>query len=274
MISCSGVFIDSTVEHFFLWDIQRMSARSNSSDQDSCCEPVDAMAEQSPAKRARVEIEVPSFDKVDLEKFSVKDNGKGKNGHKAFPMVDGKSIRFNLTPTGWLHAPFGFDVTSKFEKPSFLGGKEPESGASEGLKLSINLQKAEAEFLSQLDDNCSGAFANIIKATWNPLVSENSLFGASSVKVVVTLKGEELTKIAVVANNKVTRGEGWDFLKEYIDSGNTFRNSEVKLTARVKKLWNVGGKAGIQLEATQIVLRPGDRPTEKAAFDDDSELLA
>ena len=91
---------------------------------------------------------------------------------------------------------------------------------------------------------------------------------------MVTLKGEELTKIAVVANNKVTRGEGWDFLKEYIDSGNTFRNSEVKLTARVKKLWNAGGKAGIQLEATQIVLRPGDRPTEKAAFDDDSELLA
>jgi len=42
----------------------------------------------------------------------------------------------------------------------------------------------------------------------------------------------------------------------------------------VNKLWNVGGKAGIQLEATQIVLRPGDRPKEADAFGDDSELWA
>ena len=234
------------------------------------------MTDQSPVKRARVEIEVPAFDKVDLEQFSLKDYGKGKGGLKTFPMVDGKSIRFNLTPSGWLQAPFGFDVTSKYETPSFLGGKAPESGASEGLKLSINLQKAEAEFLTQLDENCSAAFANLGKAIWNPLISENGLFSTSSVKVTVTLKGEGLTKIAVVANNKVTRGEGWDFLKAFLDDGNTFRNSEVKLTARVMKLWNVGGKAGIKLEATQIVLRPGanTRPQEKDAFDDDSELLA
>ena len=45
-------------------------------------------------------------------------------------------------------------------------------------------------------------------------------------------------------------------------------------TARVKELWNVGGKAGIQLEATQIVLRPGDRPKEVDAFSNDAELLA
>ena len=232
------------------------------------------MEGQPPVKRARVEIEVPSFDKVDLEKFSLKDYGKGKNGHKTFPMVDGLSIRFNLTPSGWLQAPFGFDVTSKFETPSFLGGKAPESGASEGLKLSINLQPAEAAFLTQLDDNCGAAFANVVKATWSPLVVEKSLFSTSSVKVTVTLKGEGLTKIAVVANNTVTRGEGWDFLKEYIDDGNTFRNSEVKLTARVMKLWNVGGKAGIKLEATQIVLRAGDRPKEVDAFTNDAELLA
>ena len=74
MISCSGAFIDSTVEHFFLWAIQRMSACSNCSDQASCGGSVDAMAEQSPVKWARVEIEVPSFDKVDLERFSLKDN--------------------------------------------------------------------------------------------------------------------------------------------------------------------------------------------------------
>ena len=234
------------------------------------------MAEQSPVKRARVEIEVPTFDKVDLDKFSLKDYGKGKGGLKTFPMVDGQSIRFNLTPSGWLKAPFGFDVTTKYETPSFLGGEVPKNGASEGLKLSINLQKAESDFLTQLEENCSAAFANLGKAIWNPVVTENGLFSTSSAKVTVTLKGEGLTKIAIVANNKVTRGEGWDFLKTYIEDGNTFRNSEVKLTVRVMKLWNVGGKAGIKLEATQIVLRPGvnTRPQEVDAFADDSELLA
>ena len=251
-----------------------MSAQSVCSNQAFCCDSDEAMAEQPSVKRARIEIEVPSFDKVDLDQFSLKDNGKGQNGQKTFPLVEGKSIRFNLTPNGWLKAPFGFDVTSKFEKPSFLGGKEPESGASEGLKLSINLQLAETVFLTQLDEKSKEAFGEIAKANWMPLVSENGLFSSSSAKVVVTLKGDELTRIAVVANGKVTRGEGWEFLKEYIDAGNSFRNSDVKLTARVKKPWNVGGKAGIQLEATQIVLRPSERPKEADAFADDSELLA
>ena len=42
------------------------------------------------------------------------------------------------------------------------------------------------------------------------------------------------------------------------------------------KLWNVGGKAGIKLEATQIVLRPGanPQPQEVDALSNDSELLA
>ena len=251
-----------------------MSADSVCSNQADCGDSVDAMAEQPPVKRARVEIEVPSFDKVDAGQFSLKDKGKGQNGHRTLPLVDGKPIRFNLTPSGWLKAPFGFDLTTKYEKPSFLGGKEPESGSSEGLKLAINLQEAESAFLAQLDEKAREAFGTIAKANWTPLVSENGLFSNRSTKVVVTLKGDELTRIAVVANGKVTRGEGWDFLKGYVDAGNTFWNSDVKLTVRVKKLWNVAGKAGIQLEATQIVLRPSERAKEADAFADDSELLA
>jgi hypothetical protein len=233
------------------------------------------MAGQPQSKRARVEIEVPSFEKVDLSQFSLKDNGKGKNGHKAFPLVAGESVRFNLTPSGWLKTPFGFDIDTKFEKPSFLGGKEPENpGTPEGLHLRINVEKAEAEFLTQLDDLSKDAFEQLVKAKWSPLVGENALFGTSSAKVTVVLKGEGLTKIAVVLDNKVVRGEGWEFLKQFVDAGNTFRQAEVKLVARVKKLWNVGGKAGVKLEATQLVLRPTERPKEADAFGDDDELLA
>ena len=104
----------------------------------------------APSKRARVEYDAPIFSNVDLEKFSLKDKGKGETGHKAFPLVDGKTVEFNLTPTTWLHAPLGFDVSSKFEKPSFLGGEEPKNGASEGLSLRTHVPVDEAEFLKKI----------------------------------------------------------------------------------------------------------------------------
>ena len=233
-------------------------------------------AQEGRRVRARVEFAVLPFSDVDLNEFALKDNGKGKNGHNAFPLVNGEGIRFNLTPTGWLKTPFGFDVQSKFEKPSFLGGKEVENGKPEGLGLRINLEQAGIDFLTALDKKSKQAFLNLAKATWNPLVSENSLFETSSVKVFVVLKGgdDALTKIAVVADDKVVRGEGWDFLKTYIDAGNSFRHAEMKLVVRVKKLWAVSGKAGLKLEATQIVLRPTERPVEANVFADDAELLA
>ena len=102
----------------------------------------------------------------------------------------------------------------------------------------------------------------------------NALFGTISTKITVVLKGTGLTKIAVVADGKVVRGEGWDFLKVYLEAGNTFRHAEVKVVARIKKLWHVSGKAGLKLEATQIVLRTTDKPQEADAFADDAELLA
>ena len=54
----------------------------------------------------------------------------------------------------------------------------------------------------------------------------------------------------------------------------SFRHAEMKLVVRVKKIWNVSGKAGLKLEATQIVLRPTERPVEANVFADDAELLA
>jgi len=231
-------------------------------------------AGQPPAKRARTEVEVPSFASVDLSQFTLKDKGEGKNGGRlAFPFVAAEPIRFNLTPTGWLESPFGFDTACKFKKPSFLGGPEPEAGIPEGLELRIDLPQTEAEFLSQLDEKCRDAFEQHVKVAWSPLVGENSLFQTKWGRVTVILKGDGLTRMAVVADNKVVRGEGWDFLKTYIEKGNTFRRAEIKLTVRVKKLWHVEGKAGIKLEATQLVLRAQER-READAFADDAELLA
>jgi hypothetical protein len=80
---------------------------------------------------------------------------------------------------------------------------------------------------------------------------------------MVVLKGNDLTKLAIVVDGKVERGEGWQFQEPFIKRGNSFKFADVKL-----------GKAGLGLEATQLVLKPSERPTEEEAFGNDNDLLA
>ena len=105
------------------------------------------------------------------------------------------------------------------------------------------------------------------------MVTTDEIRKLDSSKVKVILKGGDLTKLTIVRNGVVTRGEGWDFLMSFLITSYNCRMAEVKLTARVKKLWNVAKKAGLSLEATQLVLRI-DKPVEEDAFGDDAELLA
>jgi hypothetical protein len=234
------------------------------------------MATTTSNKRAREEIAVPRFDAVDLGKFVLKDNGKGKSGHRTFPLIDGNPIRFNLTPDKWLSVPFGFDLSSKFEKPSFLvgdaSGNDAAPKASEGLNLRVFLEGEESEFLKKLDELCKEAFAKIVSScsNWNDAVASGSMFSANSVKVAVPLTGPDAIDIAVVRDGAIARGQGWDFIKPFAEC---FRNADVKLTVRVKKIWHMGNKAGIKLEATQLALRVRERPKEAVAFTDD-DLLA
>lgn len=241
--------------------------------QSECAEEAMSSTGEPAAKRAR--IEVKPYTEIDPSELALKDKGKGKNGHLAYPHMAGETIRFNLSPSEWLRAPFGFDVDSKFEKPSFLGGKEPEkANSSESLSLRLQLSEEPAKFLAELDVTAAEAFRKIVDAKWNLLVAMNPLFKNSLCKVSVILKGSDLTKLAIVVDGKVHRGEGWEFLEPFIARCNAFKFADVKITVKVKKLWNVAGKAGLGLEATQIVLKPSQRPTEEDAFANDDELLA
>ncbi len=90
-------------------------------------------------------------------------------------------------------------------------------------------------------------------------------------KVAVVLAGDGLTKITVVQDDKVIRGQGFEFLDTF---KTTFARSQVKLVVKVKKLWCVGGKCGLSLEATQAVFKACDKAAEVDVFSNDSELLA
>ena len=234
------------------------------------CSDTEAM--EPVVKRAR--IEVKPFQELNLDHFILKNNGKGKNGQNTFPLIAGEPIRFNFTASGWMEAPFGFDISGKYEYPSFLGGQSPDKeGTPEGLSLRLNLHPEQAEFLSKLDDASQKAFALVAEASWNPLVAKDMLRNLESSKVKVVLKGADLTKLTIVQNGTVTRGEGWEFLQGFLAGSGNCRRAEVKVTVRVKKLWNVAKKAGLSLEATQMVLRI-DKPMEEEVFGNDAELLA
>ena len=161
----------------------------------------DAELTSTPTKRAR--IEVLPFLELDLSKLSLKSSGVGPGGGlRVYPTLDGEAIRFNLTPHKWLETPYGFDLSTQYEEkvPSFLGGKTPPNGAPEGLSLKITLGQAEANFLESLDANCQQRF----RATWNPLVKD----GSCKATAVLTGPREGLTKLAIVQDGKVIRGEG------------------------------------------------------------------
>ena len=215
-------------------------------------------------------IEISSMQELDFQQFALKMGTKTKNGQTAYPSIAGETIRVNLTPDEWLHSPWGFDFTGRFETPSFLGGKSPErDGTPESLKITLTLDNKQAEFLQKLDDASRVAFAEINPAAkWTPLVKYESYM---TTKVAVVLKGDGLTKMAVVQENKVDRGEGYDFLSSF---KKTFAMSQVKLVIRVKKLWLVGGGAGLSLEATQLVLKDSRKPVEAVVFDNDQDLIA
>ena len=70
-----------------------------------CSEEAMASIDERPTKRARAEIQILSYRQINLQEFTLKDKGKGKNGHIAYPLLRGEAIRFNLKQGDWLRAP-------------------------------------------------------------------------------------------------------------------------------------------------------------------------
>jgi hypothetical protein len=224
----------------------------------------DAMAHAQ--KRARIEIS--SFEDLKLEDISLKAVGKSKKDQRIYVNIGENPIRANLTPKDWVSTRFGFDLSGRFEKPSFLGGMAPErKGCPESLGLRVTLNTAQVEFMQKLDEAAQAGMVDIAPAKWNPLLG----LGSDQCKFSVVLAGDGMTKLTVVKDGVISRGEGFEFLNSF---GTSFSQSDVKLVFRVRRVWQHTGKAGLSLEATQLVLRTTVRPQEDNAFADESELLA
>jgi hypothetical protein len=221
------------------------------------------------AKRARIEVQ--SFVEVRVEDLRLKELDLKKDSGAPVVAVIGLTP-FNLTPSGWLSTRYGFDLNGKYGKPSFLGGEKSEKSKSESLAMRVSLDAETAAFLKRLDEKASEEYKKIHDVTWQPLVSEDNLFnGGSNVKVQVALTGSPLTKLTVVEGTKIDRGEGWEFLQDYLEKKGNFSNADIKVCLRIRSIWFQDGKAGLSLAATNLVLR---RMVEVDPFGDDAELLA
>ena len=231
-----------------------------------------AVVEPSPK---RVKREVPSFKEIDLGQLLLKDNGKTRagNGKLVMPLLGSQKLRCNLTPQGFLKAPFGFDVSAKYQKPSFLVGGD--AGKSEGLSLVLQPNAEEAEFLKTLDDFFKDAFAKLDeRSQWHPLVNEAEKHGITT-KVKVVLEGEGLTQIKIVGlDKKVHTGYGWKWLQPFLAENRNFRKSQCKAVVTLTNLWNVSRKAGLTLMVTHLVLVASEKADEgdEDVFDDNALL--
>ena len=232
------------------------------------------VAEPSP-KRAR--IEMPSFKDLNLDKLCLKDNGMNRQGNAklVLPLFDGQKLKCNLTPAGFLKAPFGFDTSCKFEKPAFLMGTT--AGKTESLNLVLQLGPEEAEFFRGVNTFFKCKYAELDKKPqWHDIVNETEKFGAVG-KVKVILDGENQTQLKVVGVDKQIRtGYGWEFLKDYMEGSRNFRGSRCKVSVSLSNLWCVSRKAGLTLTATHIVLAPAEKAEEWGSWDEvfeDDSLL-
>jgi hypothetical protein len=229
-------------------------------------------------KRQSVET-VKSFDDIDVEAARIKEvkrttqSAEKGAGKYLIPLVENEMTSFNLSPCDWSTIPFGFDTSGNFERPSFLTGGTAESTKQEGLHIRMSVAGPQVDFLQRLDLAFAVEYTKIDETSkWSELLGK-SLFQEALVKVFVPLSGHHLCPIKVVADGKVVKGEGWEFLKGHLLSHSNFRRAEVKVVAKVMRIWNMNDKAGMSLIATQLVVRPLVKPMEADAFPD-SDLLA
>ena len=230
------------------------------------------LSEMSAAKRART-AEVVLYTDVDVSKLSLSVRDTEKYGKMVTAVIDGQVPHINLTPGCSLQVLFGFDMGGKMEPRSF--NSEAAAKPNESLSLRVVVESAQAEILRKLDDKCRELYADKgLEGDWMPMLAtpaleENLPDFARTVRLHVCLKGE-CTDITVKDGVEVRGGSGWEFLNSFEAGRGGFRYASVKAAVK-PRVWAVGGKCGVSLAVTQLVVRPEQKPVVQNAFADDDK---
>ena len=227
----------------------------------------DEAAVEHPSKR--IKREMLDYDAVDLDQLRVEDNGVDKNGNRRLrPLLGDGLLHCNVTPLGFHVSHFGFDVSGRFQKPSFLTNQPPRR--SEGLYLPLRFRiSKEYRFLQKVDSFFKNKVAEIDDTLkWRSLDllhCHDARYEEYHTKVKVVLSGEGLTQLKIIDRKmNIHTGAGWDFLQPFMQEFDNFKLARVKVAVCLSDLWCMDGKAGLTLTATHLVLTfPKPRPDSK-----------
>ena len=235
--------------------------------------PISSLSEvMSAPKRARV-AEAVAYTEVDTAKLTLNVREDEKHGKFLSVLLDGHVPHINLTPVGSLHVLYGFDMGGKLEPRSF--NSEAAAKPNESLSLRVVVESPLLEALREFDEKCRKLYeAAGLEGDWMPLLAYPNKLNeipdyAMLARLQICLKGDRAA-LKILDGNEVLKGAGWDFLKAQEAGHCGFRGANVKVAVR-PRIWAVAGKCGVSLAATQLFVKPGEKPAMKDVFADDAE---
>ena len=156
----------------------------------------------------------------------------------------------NLTPsTGqWLRVCFDVDV-------AHASTLKDDKGVPLAFKLVIDVQDKQEEFMLNMNKRLRELSAPDAKVDWLPILMEKAEH-ASSFSIKVSMRN---TCIKIYDGKDLRVGKGWEFVKDL-----SFQNANAKVAFAPVRVWEKDGKAGVALEATELVIQEGEIRTKMA----------
>ena len=214
--------------------------------------------EMSAAKRART-AEIVPYTEVDVSKLELSVREDEKYGKFVTVMMDEKIPHLNLTPGCSLKVLFGLDMGGKMEPRSF--NSDAAAKPNESLSLRVVVERAAADVLQKFDRKCQELYEEKgLKGEWMPMLATPGMQGnytlpdfARLARLQVCLKGD-CTAITVKDGDEVLSGSGWEWLNSFEAGKKGFRYASIKAAVK-PRVWAVGGKCGVSLAVTQLMVK-------------------
>jgi len=107
----------------------------------------------------------------------------------------------------------------------------------------------------KLDKRLRELSAPYAKIDWLPILMEKPEH-ASSFSIKVSMRN---TCLKIYDGKDLRVGKGWEFVKDL-----SFQNANAKIAFAPVRVWEKDGKAGVALEATELVIQEGEIRTKMA----------
>ena len=113
----------------------------------------------------------------------------------------------------------------------------------------IDATDKQEEFMLELDERLRGLFDPDVEIGWLPILLQKAEH-VSSFAIKVSMRN---TCMKIYNGKELRDGKGWEFVKDP-----SFQNARAKVAFALVRVWVKDGKAGVALEATELVIQEGE----------------